>query len=63
MYSKDDILLALSTIKNICNENEKNCNKCPFYSLDINLCLVDCDEPKDWKIVEHEEEGKWRAME
>lgn len=51
------ILTALKIIKQVCEDNETNCEDCPFYV--NNRCGIGDTDPADWKILEYE---KWRAL-
>lgn len=60
-YSKEDIINALSLIKNICKSNTL-CDACPFSRNVTKKCVVTGDSPMNWDIKEIGEEEIWRAF-
>ena len=55
-YTKTDILDALITIRNICNNNE--CADCPFSKCE--QCLILEQSPCDWCVTSRYDE--WKAL-
>ena len=62
--SQSEIIIALNTIKKVCEEyidKEEGCTKCPLRTkTNQNFCVLKKEAPTDWKIKECEE---WRAFE
>lgn len=65
MYSQEEILKALETIKKVCEEQEK-CATCPLRVIDhdcygdYGCALYRNGTPTEWKIKTREE--SWRAF-
>ena len=58
MKSNEQIIEALKTIKEVCNNDTSSCVKCPFHV--CNTCGITDLEPHNWEI---NEPGKvWRAL-
>lgn len=58
---REDILLALQTIKDECERN-KECETCAFFQPSYDSCFFkeNCNTPADWKIAN--KEPVWRAV-
>lgn len=59
-HTKEEILNALHVIKDICQDESMDCDKCPFGS-EESLCLIKSCIPFHWGIKKSEE--PWRAFE
>lgn len=60
-HSKEEIINALTVIKETCKENEKHCNECPFYSNKAKMChFRTMLSPYSWGI--DEQQKLWRAF-
>lgn len=61
MYSKEEILKALQTIKGVCEEQDM-CLTCPLRADDQGYCAIETNNiPSEWKLKPREE--NWRAFE
>ena len=60
--SQHEIIVALNTIKRVCEKQEIGCQNCPLRTWeDPNRCVLKRDTPILWKIKEENE--IWRAFE
>lgn len=58
-YTNDEIINALTVIRNICKETE-NCFGCPFYDEGHDNCVIQNKNPVDWLFAD--EYNVWRAV-
>lgn len=59
MYSQEEILKALETIKNTCKHQDE-CEYCPLSK--NTTCVLQDQPPQDWKIREQDPPMIWRAF-
>lgn len=57
--NKEQIIEALKTIQEVCNENNNDCECCPLYACE-GICGVMDLSPDNWKINDPNE--IWRAL-
>lgn len=56
----EDIIEALYIIKETCIESA-NCDECPFSAKGTEKCVINEEEPGDWRIGELP--SPWKALE
>lgn len=60
-HSQDEIVNALKVIKETCDERERRCGSCPFYSTTAKMCHFRTNlSPMNWGI--NEQNAVWRAF-